>query len=85
MEVYHEVLTAIQELETEFKNTQIMAQNIGYCLPKLHALAQDLKTIKFVIQDLHHTANDDAEQTRDADTNTQTNYISSKGNKEYDT
>ena len=38
MEVYEEVLTAIQELEVEFKNTQIVAQNIGQCLPKLHAL-----------------------------------------------
>jgi len=38
MEVYEEVLAAIQELEVEFKNTQIMAQNIGQCLPKLHAL-----------------------------------------------
>ena len=56
MEVYEEVLAAIQELEVEFKNTQIMAQNIGQCLPKLHALAQDLKLIKFFITDLRYTA-----------------------------
>ena len=56
MEVYEEVLAAIQELEVEFKNTQIMAQNIGQCLPKLHALAVDLKFIKTCIFDLRATS-----------------------------
>ena len=56
MEVYEEVLAAIQELEVEFKNTQIMAQNIGQCLPKLHALAVDLNFIKTCIFDLRATA-----------------------------
>jgi len=56
MEVYEEVLAAIQELEVEFKNTQIMAQNIGQSLPKLHALAVDLNFIKTYIFDLRATA-----------------------------
>ena len=56
MEVYEEVLAAIQELEVEFKNTQIMTQNIGQCLPKLHALAEDLKVVKKYIFDLRVTA-----------------------------
>ena len=56
MEVYEEVLAAIQELEVEFKNTQIMTQNIGQCLPKLHALAEDLKVVKQYIFDLRATA-----------------------------
>ena len=62
MEVYEEVLTTIRELETEFNNTHIMAQNIGQCLPKLHALAEDLKVVKQYIFDLRATAAEEAPQ-----------------------
>ena len=75
MEVYEKVLATIQELEVEFKNTQIMAENIGHCLPKLHAMAQDLNFIKTCIFDLRATA---------AETCHNPNIIK-KDNKEYTT